>query len=302
MRIILTGARGALGSYIADSLKTNPDVELFGISRRPVDNNGFKSLDADLLDTNAQKSLINDIKPDIVIHTAWETTHGSYWHSPENHQWAEASIVMAEQLAMESDAYFLFAGTCAECHWDGTPLLPALYDSKPHTVYGEQKRRVTHHLMDMNESGRLNAAVGRIFFPYSERENKKRVTTFVANELLAGREVHLRTGDVYRDVCHTKRVANAFADMALNKRRGLYNMCSDEPVHLGKFLSGMADTMGKSGMVTWDDYSSSEKNAGEPQYITGTCNLPFPLLPAGHNTQMDDIKSFIANLGAEQAS
>lgn len=60
IKLLLTGARGMLGSSIARLAKLNQDIELILWDRDSVD----------LLDTNRVKTLVGAINPDVVIHAA----------------------------------------------------------------------------------------------------------------------------------------------------------------------------------------------------------------------------------------
>ena len=270
MRILITGVSGALGGYVAESFldhgQFGDQAEIFGVSRITAQATGYTSVNADLLDQTETDALLRDIKPDIVVHAAWITEHGTYWESDENRAWSDASIALAETLADTSDAHLIFAGTCAEYSWTNTPLEAKIEGHHPATLYGREKLRVTKYLMAMTKDKRLSATAARLFFPFSERENPSRVTTYAVSELLSNGRVELRSADLHRDFCHTRKIADAITQMAANRITGLFNVCSGHPMHLGEMIDRIALALGYENAVCWPE-------SDEEDVLVGICNL-----------------------------
>ena len=80
-RVLVTGSNGFIGKHTLG----------------PLESAGFEVHRAagDLLAPGAAAALIESVRPSHLLHLAWETTHGSYWTSPLNERWAEASIALA---------------------------------------------------------------------------------------------------------------------------------------------------------------------------------------------------------------
>lgn len=71
--ILVTGSNGLLGQKLTDLLVQDDQIELVatarGINRHPL-KTGYTYLDLDVTDKNAVNSVLTEIKPDVVIHTA----------------------------------------------------------------------------------------------------------------------------------------------------------------------------------------------------------------------------------------
>lgn len=271
--------------------KQNGDHEIACINRRNLDEAGVRNYCCDLLDKDAVNAVIEDFKPDRAFLVAWETTHGSYWHDQSNVKWADASINFAEKFAEQGGKFLTFAGTCAEYQWSSEMMVEGSTPEIPHTLYGREKLRVTNHLLGMRAQDKLDANSCRLFFPYSERENENRVTSLIVKSILEDKPMHLRTGDVYRDICHTRDLAEAMCAMNFAGAGGLYNMSADKPRHLGEFLKQIAEQMGKGHLVTWDNWNDEDMSGGEPRHLYGSNEKIRPYLTVPNS--VSDIQTFV---------
>lgn len=268
-RILITGSSGTLGSYIKQALcksKRFEGAKLAGLGRTKKHAPTIRHYQCSVLEKEKMIDVLDDFAPDHIFHLAWETTHGSYWHDPHNCQWSEASIYLAEEFAKRGGKFFSFAGTCAEQPWLGTPLEETCEHDYPATLYGKEKLKVTRHLDQMNQKGRLSANSCRLFFPFSQTENPNRVTSLVVKAAMLGETFHLRTGDVIRDICHTKHIASTMVELAHQKKCGVINMSPDKSLHMGDFLDKVAKQVNENASVTWDEWGEHQ---GEPQNLTG---------------------------------
>ena len=274
-RIMLTGASGALGAYVKQrllehKLHSETDVTLTCITRSPADEHDVY---ADLLDAAAMTDLVQRVAPDAVIHLAWETTHGSYWTDPVNTVWAETSIALAKAVTALG-GWFGFAGTCAEYQWGDERLNAATTPAHPATLYGQEKLRVAQALTEMP-----NTFSGRIFFPFSERENPNRITTVLLKKLAANEPLHLRAGDAWRDIAHADDIASSLLEACFARLTGTHNLATGKPTHMGEFLRGIAARVGKEELLTWDNWESGSAGATEPRHLVAHVDPVAGILP-----------------------
>ncbi len=294
-RILVTGTEGALGWYIKQYLLYGKPIgssEIAIIGRREIKDPGVKYYRCDLLDQDSVAAVIKDFKPQKAFLIAWETTHGSYWNDQSNIRWADATINFAEKFAEHGGDFLTFAGTCAEYQWSSEIMREDVTPENPKTLYGKEKLRATRHLLDMRDRGKLEANCCRLFFPFSERENENRITSMVIKSVLQNTPIHLRSGDVYRDICHTRHIAQAMCEMSLAGVGGLYNMSTGKPLHLGKFLQKIEKYTGKNNLVTWDGWNDADNTDGEPKYVYGSNEKVKYYLKLPDNTD-GDIQTFV---------
>lgn len=295
-RLLLTGSSGALGRHLKQRiLKDNDkdDIELACLARNGSSSALINTYNADFLDISAMKKVLEDYRPDCIVHTAWETAHGSYWNDKSNIEWADATLAVADHFAGLGGGYFQFAGTCAEYSWGDDLLIENETNELPPTLYGQQKCRTTRQLLAMLDDDLLNVCCGRIFFPFSPIENPARVTSHVVSSLAGDKPVHLNDGDVYRDMMHTQHVATAFYNLLQKRTSGLFNIATGTATHLGKFLQQIAVRMGKENLLSWSEFEPGNT----PKTIIGSAKKITPYLPADIDVQAD-IDNLIEGVGS----
>lgn len=264
--ILVTGASGALGQAIYKQIKAQPEAaDVHGIVRSNRQLGCDTAHVVDAQNAEAVIEALSGVQPDGVILTAWETQHGTYWTTPENDAWADASLKVLEWCAARAIPA-VFAGSCAEYAWGGD-VLKETDTGLPATRYGLQKRRVSEWIAQAKPEGIASA---RIFFPFSAAENPNRITTLVAQSALQGEDFHLRAGDVWRDFYPTSVAAHAMLNLLRAKAGGVFNLSGGTPVHLGSFLRDLAQEAGTGATVTWDDYAEEHgpyRLIGDPTAI-----------------------------------
>lgn len=92
-KVIILGVAGQTGSYMAEFLLKNTDVEVYGAIRTTstsqknieacLQNKRFSVVRADLNDENSINYLVSKIQPDYFINFAAQSSVGDSWESPE---------------------------------------------------------------------------------------------------------------------------------------------------------------------------------------------------------------------------
>ncbi|MCF8096133.1 MAG: NAD(P)-dependent oxidoreductase, partial [Desulfobacteraceae bacterium] len=137
MRILVTGANGFIGSFVAQMLK-GKGHEVWSLSR------GFSTeenaLAADLLDANAtEKALASAPDFDVVIHLA-AIAHGA--KPPDGYDVTSANVSMTRNLltGLKKDIHFILLSSVAvysRCGQKGT--VSPWAETNPPTAYGKSK-------------------------------------------------------------------------------------------------------------------------------------------------------------------
>lgn len=226
--VVVTGASGFVGSRVVPILAGN-GYEVHGVSRKsPARGQGAAAWhELDLLDPEALPKLFDDIQPTHLLHLAWCTEHGRFWESPENDDWAEASIRLWRAFRDAGGTRFVGVGSCAEYEWGEVPLVEDSSPVRPASRYGSRKDKVRRTLQA--EAGEVGSwAWGRLFFLYGPQESSERLVSFVAESLLAGRVVPTTDGEQVRDYLHVDDAARALADLVGSNRSGAYNIGSGD--------------------------------------------------------------------------
>ena len=239
---MLTGATGFVGHHTLIALvQAGHDVHAL-TRRRGSDLPGVTWHECDLL---VGCEVVDDVKPEVLVHLAWYAEHGKFWSSAENVRWVQASLALLRAFAAAGGRRAVMAGTCAEYEWGGeqdfnerdSPLAPQM-------LYGVCKdalRRIAGAYAD--ETG-LELAWGRLFFLYGPQEAPERFVPSLVRSLLAGEPALMTNGEQRRDFLHVADAGAAFVALAESQVVGPVNVASGKAVVLRELAQRIAQRVG----------------------------------------------------------
>lgn len=240
MRVMVTGAGGFLGCYVLRALQAR-GVPAVAVGRAPpADLAGASFIQADLLETARLPALTARAGASHLIHLAWFTQHGAFWHSPHNFSWVDASVRLVEAFCVSGGRHVVFAGSCAEYDWsDGrcdeasTALLPA-------TPYGVCKDATRRLVMALCAQHKVGVAWARIFFPYGAGESAARLLPRLIAALQGDAPAFGVGGAAVRDFLHARDVAAGLLTLLQAGATGSFNISSDKPVTVADLVRRLA--------------------------------------------------------------
>lgn len=261
-RVLLTGGTGFVGRQAIDPLLA-AGHEVHAVSRS--EGGGAPGVTwhrADLLDG---AEVVAEVEPELLLHLAWYAEHGSFWTSPENVRWVEASLRLLRAFAAAGGRRAVMAGTCAEYDWS-VPVHAYAEDApvRPATLYGAAKHGLHEVAAAYAEQAGLELAWGRIFFLYGPGEAPGRLVPAVARAVLAGEVAETTAGTQVRDLLHVAEVAAAFAALIDSDVTGPVNVASGEPHELREVIQLVAQLAGRPDLVR---LGARPMREGEPARI-----------------------------------
>jgi len=250
-KVLVTGASGFIGWHtLLPLLEAGYEVHAVSLRASEDGPDGLLWHQADLLDLECVRSLMNRVRPSHLMHFAWFVEPGKYWTSAENLRWVQASLDLVVEFARCGGRRAALAGTCAEYDWSAgglcrereTPVIPA-------TLYGASKLAVcmlTGHATD--ELG-INVFCGRIFFPYGPREPRERLVPSVICSLLKGEVALCTDGKQNRDFIFVDDVAAAFTLLLNSEVAGPVNIGTGIGVPIAEVVSTLARVIGRPELL-----------------------------------------------------
>ncbi len=142
MRILVTGANGLLGQKLVAALRLDRDVQLIATSRGPDRTpvaSGYRYIALDITDAAAVGRVLQEVHPDVVIHTAAMTNVDACELDPVNCRLQNVTAVeYLVENAVRSGAHFIHLST--DFIFDGESGPYREEDAPaPLSIYGQSK-------------------------------------------------------------------------------------------------------------------------------------------------------------------
>jgi nucleoside-diphosphate-sugar epimerase len=245
-RLLLTGASGFVGRAMLAPLATR-GFELHAVARRPGEGEATWHA-ADVLDEGAMRALLHDVRPAVLVHAAWDVTHGKFWTAPENAAWVEASTALAEAF---TGRRLVGLGSCAEYDWsgEGTAPWPETRRIAPATPYGAAKAELCRRWMALGERQGIAVAWARLFHLFGSGEHPDRLVPAVMRALREGREAATGSGEPIRDFASTGFLGRALAALAASDAVGPVNLASGQPVAIRAVVETIGRIAGRADLL-----------------------------------------------------
>ena len=267
-RVLVTGATGFIGRHIPALLQAHGLATHITARSAASTTPGMTAHEVDLLRQEDAQRLIKDVRPDIIIHSAWYVAHGRFWTAPENTDWLEASTALAAYAAEAGARRVVGLGTCAEYATeagdDAFPW-PETRPIAPATPYGEAKATLARRLAEMAEArARFGFAWARLFHLFGEGENPARLVPSIMIALREGREAQCSSGRPVRDFISTENAAAAIATLARSDVTGPVNIGSGAPISIAAMARLIGHISGRPYLVR---LGALPDRANEPPYM-----------------------------------
>ncbi|MFP4322860.1 MAG: NAD-dependent epimerase/dehydratase family protein [Anaerolineales bacterium] len=257
MKLLITGAAGFLGRNILAALAES-EAEIHAVSRATQHpSEGITWHQANLHDVAQVDSLVETVRPSHLLHLAWDTEHGAYWHSLENYTWVSSSLHLARRFHENGGARLIVAGTSAEYDWTYGYCTEGLTPLSHATPYSACKISLYHLLSSYAERAGLSWAWGRVFFPFGPHENPKRLVPYVTRQLLADQSAEVSSGEQQRDFLYVGDIAAAFVALLRSDLQGAVNLSSGQPVAVKAIIERIAGLLGKPHLIKWGAQSGA---------------------------------------------
>lgn len=249
-RVLVTGATGLIGWHTLPLL-TAAGYEVHALSSGPPPSDALTASwhQADLLDQEQVKDVLEVIQPTHLLHLAWYTPPGKYWDALENFAWVRASLVLAELFIAQGGQRLVSAGTCAEYDWRYGYCSEAVTPLASATTYGVCKNALRELLDALAMRTGVSSAWGRVFLLYGPREHPNRLVSSVALALLDGRPALCSHGKQLRDFMYVEDVAAAFVALLGSEVVGAVNIASGAPVKVSDLVYTLADQQGRRDLI-----------------------------------------------------
>lgn len=214
-------------------------------------------------------------RPQIVIHTAWITTHSRYKNDPSNPRYARFTSDLAKQIALTDIEHFIILGTCAEYGHQTEASTAGITKLSPDNLYAQQKVSAFNSVKEILEGSKVRLTWARIFQPYGLKQDKDRLIPYLIHSLKNGNPIQLSDTSSIHDWITTRDIASAISWVVGHQ----VSMEVDIGTTLGfnnvEILRELEELLGNS--TQWQQFSTQKYGVNEVSIVGKNS----PLLKSG---------------------
>jgi nucleoside-diphosphate-sugar epimerase len=265
-RLLLTGATGFVGRQVLPHLGDAFDLHCTSRDRASLGKQSSRSLTwhaADLRDVDQCRRLVTDIRPDYLVHLAWNTEQDRFWEAADNDDWLEGGRALCRAFASNGGERLVVAGSCAEYAGHGAEQRREIEDESdalPATRYGRAKLELLRSLRELD----IQYAWARIFFPYGPGEGERRLVPSIARSLLRGEPAECSSGRATRDFIDVRELGRALAMLVTSDLSGSINLGQGERTRIADVATLLGDLAGRPDLIR---LGARADRPGEPEIL-----------------------------------
>ena len=256
-KLLITGASGFLGKPIVRELAALGEYNIYAVTsgrREVMFPDGINVLSADLLDKEQSGRLIEDIKPDIMVHFAWDLAGSGYQNSDSNKLWLDESLFMLHTFINSGGKYFVFAGSRAEYgSFHGFREDGSTGDV---SIYGQCKNSFHSAAIKLCEENGVDYTCLRIFTTLGcgMTPGLTAVSAAVA-AFTAGERFECKAPYNVWDFISVNDVARAVCTIIKKQYSGIVNIGSGIPYMMSDIFTKIAEKMNCEQLLSIDYYN-----------------------------------------------
>jgi nucleoside-diphosphate-sugar epimerase len=257
-KLLVTGAGGLLGQALLPKLAYDK-YDIYALTtdaKRFITPYGVTPFEGNLLEESSRRALISDLRPDALIHLAWDQSEG-FRQSHANLNWLCASLDLLHNFQQCGGKRFLFAGSSSE--YDGENGTFSEEQGFAETQYGVCKRSFTETAYKYAEAFGVSFVAARYFTIYGEHDRHLfGAIPSAIRSFLTDHRVICQSPDTIRDYVYVGDAACATVHLLESSMTGAVNIASGIPRTMREVFSSLAAELNAEQLL---DFSANTANA-----------------------------------------
>lgn len=254
--VLITGAGGFIGRPTVQATLKNSawNVQVVVSGRKPYTfPDGVQVYQANLSSPQDCDRLIQEAKPEILIHLAWDLGVKGYENDISNLMWVENSLRLFRCFFQNGGRRFVFCGSGAEYGRLGGRRSESPIDVD-RSAYGSGKLAFEQLCTSFARQQGWEFATARCFSVYGEGDTRKHPAVPGAiTAFLNGEHFECKAPNNVWDFIHVQDVANALAAIAESSFCGVTNVATGKPSLMRHVFERIADKMGCPELLSFQE-------------------------------------------------
>lgn len=224
-KILITGSTGFIGKNL---IKNIPRLhKLYCISRKKIINKNINYIQANLFNKKRIGKILKELKPDYLIHLAWEAKPKKYLHAKSNIKWVEASKNIFLHFCKNKGKKAVLIGSILENDFNNkifyeNQVNPKLKKDK--NLYNISKIKFYNQAKIIAKNYNVKFVWARIAWLYGPYESKQRLIPKLIDSLKNYKKMKISNPMNSINILHVKDVVNLIYLLLFNKIYGVVNL------------------------------------------------------------------------------
>jgi dTDP-4-dehydrorhamnose reductase len=241
MKLLITGSSGLLGLNLA--LEAMTSHEVIGVDRSRLKSAPFRTLNADLLDEGAVDSILDEARPEWLIHCAALADLEACEENPEAARRLNADLPSALAKACKTRRIHMVQ-VSTDAVFDGTKSGVYTEEDAPNpvSIYSQTKLDGERAVLESN----ADAIVARVNFYGWSLSGRRSLAEFFYHNLTNNKSMSGYTDAIFCPM-HVSHLGQVLLAMLEKNLHGLYHAVGPEPMSKYKFGMEIAHKFGLNG-------------------------------------------------------
>ncbi|MDB4845989.1 NAD(P)-dependent oxidoreductase [Candidatus Pelagibacter sp.] len=228
-KLLITGSTGFIGKSLINLFLTKK-YKIFALTRKNIKNKNINYIKSDLFDHTKIKKIIKKIKPNYLIHLAWEANPKKFHQSGTNFKWLHSSLNLYYNFCKYGGRRALLIGSCAEYNFNKKILKEDFIKKTDHTRYSLCKETFLDHAYKISKKFNTQLIWARLFWIYGINQKRGRLIPDLIYSAKKSKKIIVKNPSSIVNLLNVKDVCIALYKIFESNITGIVNIADKKNI------------------------------------------------------------------------